>query len=368
MKQFLYVVLIVIFFVSCKGKEGYVIEGKITGLQSSSLYFVTQNPDGNRIRIDTIQARPGGEFRYKGNSQRLIPVILYLEDGNVWTTVWVQDRDKLSLSGDVHFPEMIIAKGGEVNDLLTKFKIENKSLLQERRNLMDHHHSDVEMNDSLGTNVNYPEYESKLLNVDHQLKEKAEKFINNYLSSIASLVLIQDYLMDGNDPELVQTYLSKMDGNVIRDTLYKKLVRVNDKFRQTLPGSKAPDFTVLDTNNDTIRLSSYRGKYFLLTFAASWCETCDKDNEELASLHKESDRKQLEMLTISLDEDSTAWSNVVKEKKLVWNQVVDTDGWGSDMVSLYNITEIPSSVLINKESIIVGRNLPTDSIKKIMKL
>jgi peroxiredoxin len=172
--------------------------------------------------------------------------------------------------------------------------------------------------------------------------------------------------MDGNDPELVQTYLSKMEDKAIQDTLYRKLVRVNDKFRQTLPGAKAPDFTVLDANNDTIRLSSYRGKYFLLTFAASWCETCDKDNEELASLHKESDRKQLEILTISLDEDSTAWSRVVKEKKLVWSQVVDTDGWGSDMISLYNITEIPSNVLINKESMIVGRNLSTDSIKKVI--
>ncbi|MDR3061393.1 MAG: AhpC/TSA family protein [Dysgonamonadaceae bacterium] len=367
MRQFLRIVLIVMILASCKGREGYVIEGKITGLQNPSLYFVIPDTNSQGVRVDTVLVKPGGRFRYEGNSQQLTPVILYMEDGNVWTTVWARDKDQLSVSGHVNFPEMIIAKGGEVNDLLAGFKTENKSLLQERRNLMDHHHSDVEMNDSLGTKMNYPEYESKLLNVDHQLKEKAEKFINNHFSSIASLVLIQDYLMDGSDPELVRTYLSKMEGDVIRDTLYRKLVRVNDKYCRTLPGSKAPDFTVLDINNDTIRLNSYRGKYFLLTFAASWCETCDKDNEDLVLLYKDSDRKQLEVLTISLDGDSTAWSHVIKEKKMVWHQVIDTDGWGSDIVSLYNITEIPSNVLINKESIIVGRNLPTDSIKKVIR-
>jgi peroxiredoxin len=123
---------------------------------------------------------------------------------------------------------------------------------------------------------------------------------------------------------------------------------------------------VLDINNDTVRLDSYRNKYFLLTFAASWCEPCDKDSEDLALLYKQSDRKRFEILTVSLDQDTSAWKKVVKEKKLAWSQVVDPGGWNSDIVSLYNITEIPSSILIDKESIIVGKNLPTDSIKNLL--
>ena len=366
MKKFLYITAVILFFISCRGKESFVIEGKITGLQNTSMYFAVPDLEGG-MKVDTVKADDNGNFKYSGSSDLQTPVVLYLEDGNVWTTVWIQNKDKLSVSGDVNYPELIIARGNSTNDLLADFREENKSLLKEKRNLMDKNSSDVEENDSLDTKNNHSDYESKILNIDHQLRAKAEKFIDANLSSIASVVLIQDYLIEGNNPKQTRNYLSKITGEVVQNELYQKLVRVNDKLLLTEPGETAPNFMVLDTNGDSIRLESYHGKYFLLTFAASWCETCEKENEELALLHKELKRDQLEMLTISLDEDSAAWRNIVKDKKLVWNQVVDTDGWSSNMVSLYNITEIPSNILINKESIIVGRNLPTDSIKKVVK-
>ena len=365
MKKFLYITAVILFFISCRGKESFVIEGKITGLQNTSMYFAVPGLEG--MEVDTVKADDNGNFKYSASSDLQIPVVLYLEDGNVWTTVWVQNNDKLSVSGDVNYPELIVARGNSVSDLLADFKEENKSLLKERRDLMDKNSSDVEENDSLDTKNNRSDYESKILNIDQQLKAKAGKFVDANPSSIASVVLIQDYLMDENNPKQTQNYLLKITDELVQNELYQKLVRVNDRFLLTEPGEKAPDFLVLDTDGDSIRLESYTGKYFLLTFAASWCETCEKDNDELALLHKEVKRDQLEMLTISLDEDSAAWRNVVKDKKLVWNQVVDTDGWSSDMVSLYNITEIPSNILIDKESIIVGRNLPTDSIKKVVK-
>ncbi len=367
MKQILYIALIIMFFVSCKGKGGYVIEGKITGLQSMSIYFAVPDSEKGGMKVDTIQVQADGKFVYSGNSESQVPVVLYMEDGNVWTTVWAQNKDKISITGDIHYPELIIARGNEINNLLADFKTENKSLLKEKRKLTDQYSSDIEKGDSLDTELNYSDYESKILNVDHQLKSNAEKFISDHPISIASVVLIQDFLMDGNNPKEVRNYLSKITGEVTENGLYKKLVKVNNRLLLTEVGEKAPDFMVMDIDGDSILLSSYNGKYFLLTFAASWCETCDKDNEDLALLHKEISRDKLEMLTISLDEDSIAWRNIVKNEKLVWNHVVDTDGWGSDMVSLYNITEIPSNILIDKESTIVGRNLSTDSIKKIVR-
>ncbi len=365
MKHILYIISIILFFVSCKGKENYVIEGKITGLQNMALYFVVPNPEGG-VKVDTVQVAPDGKFEYSGVAGQEASVVLYMEGGNVWTTVWTQDEAKISISGDIRYPELIIARGGKVNDLLASFKTENKSLLKERRNLTDQFSTDIEKSDSLDAGLNHSDYESKILNLDHQLRDKAEKFVNDHPSSIASLVLIQDFLMNENDPKQTQDYLSKITGEVIKSELYKKLVGMNDKLLLTEPGAKAPDFNVLSLTGQTVGLSSYAGKYFLLTFAASWCETCEKENEDLVMLHKEISPDKLEILTISLDADTTVWKNVVREKKLAWKQVVDTNGWGSDMVSRYNITEIPTNILIDKQSVIVGRNLSTDSIKKVI--
>lgn len=366
MKQFAHIVLIILLFVSCKGKEGYLIEGKITSLDSLSICFVVPNLDGVGVKMDTVPVGTDGKFSYEGFSQDLSPVVLYMEGGNVWTTVWTQNKDVISISGDIHYPELIVAKGGDINDLLADFRVKNKTLLMEKRKLMDQYSSDIANIDSLETN-GYTDYESKILNIDLQLKNMVEKFIEENPSSIASLVLVQDYLMDVKSQELFQTCLAKISGVATQNPLYEKLMKVSKKLDLTALGAKAPDFMLHDIKNDTIRLNSFKGKYFLLTFAASWCEPCNKNNEDLVSLYKDLNQKQFTMLTVSLDEDSAAWKNVVKDKKMLWYQVIDTNGWGSNMVSKYNVTEIPSNLLIDKESIIVGKNLPADSIKKIIK-
>ncbi len=362
MKQLVYVVLILLFLSSCKEKEGYVIEGKMTGLEDPALFFVTTLPENQGIKVDTILCKKNGNFSFKGTSESPEPVTIYMEDGKIWFTVWVENKEKIVISGDVQYPELIMAKGGRINNLLAEFKSKNKALLKEKRDLSDNQSSNMEISDSVAVSGNQSVYKSKISNIDHQLREKAEEFIVDHPTSIASLVLIQDYLMDVAHPELIQKYLSKITGEATQNPLYQKLVQVNKQIQQTVVGAKAPDFSVLDIHNDTIRLSSYKGSYFLLTFSASWCEMCDKDNEELSDLRKKINKEKLGMLTISLDEDSAAWTNIVKEKQLPWNQVVDTHGWGSEMVALYNITEIPTNLLVDKEGVIVGRHLSTDSI------
>jgi len=42
-------------------------------------------------------------------------------------------------------------------------------------------------------------------------------------------------------------------------------------------GQQAPDFLIKTINNDTLRLSSLRGKVIMLQFTASWCGVCRKE-------------------------------------------------------------------------------------------
>ncbi len=366
MKQFVYIILIILFFFSCKRQDGYVIEGRISGLSSPLLYFVREGQPGE-LNVDTIQAGKDGRFSYSFAARSGSSVKVYMENGGVWATVWLGDKDKINIGGDAKYPEMIVAKGGEVNDLLSEFRLQNKSLLTEKRDLTDLHSSYIHQKDSINSSTRQLEFESKISNVDHQLRKKVEEFISENPSSIASLVLFQDYLLDMSNPDVIKENLQKLSGEALRNPMYDRLVEINQRLSQTLPGGVSPDFKVLDIDGDTIKLSSYKGKYFVLNFAASWCEMCEQENLELVGLYKDTDRQKLEILTISLDGDSAAWMDVVKSQKLNWRQVVDTHGWSSEMVKLYNVTEIPFNILIDKESIIVGRNLSADSIRTIIR-
>ncbi|MDR1720683.1 MAG: redoxin domain-containing protein [Dysgonamonadaceae bacterium] len=361
MKYVIYITLCVSFLFGCKKDERYVIKGTLIGLQSPTLYFVSPSPTDEVIRIDTIQSE-NGKFLFKGSALGLVPVTIYMENGNVWTTLWAQNKDTILVSGDANYPELIASDGNQTNNFLTDFRTKHADLLKERRDLIDKQTSPIAQTDSLDPVLSPSEYKEKLAEIDRQLQEFAEEAILQNPSSIASLVLLQDYLMDTADPQLIQEYLSKMTDEVAQSPLFQKLAEANAQILKTIPGAPAPDFVLLDAQNDTVNLDVFKGSYFLLTFSASWCGLVDKDNDDLINLRKKIKTDDLKILTIALDSDRTAWTKIVEDKKLNWSHVVDTTGWDADIISLYNITEVPSNVLIDKESIIVGRNLPSDSI------
>jgi peroxiredoxin len=71
-----------------------------------------------------------------------------------------------------------------------------------------------------------------------------------------------------------------------------------------IPGRvMAPDFTLLDTNGKTHRLSDYRGRPVIINFWATWCPPC---REELPSMNRAwhmIEQEGIAMLAINMGED-----------------------------------------------------------------
>ncbi len=359
MKYFIYIIIL-LFIVSCKEKNQFLIEGNIKNLNADTLYVTTHQAFSNHLQTDTIYSQKG-KFSYQGQADSLSAVIIYMKQGTVWTTVWAKDKDKITLTGDVRYPELILARGGEVNDLLTSFKEQNKDLLKESRELADQK-QEINQIDSLGVRINNIQLESKLSNLNHQLKENAEDFIKEHPTSLASLVLLEDYVIDYDDPDGLEQYLSLLHGNAVHFPLYHELNELSNKLKQTKIGVTAPDFQLKDINQNTVKLNDFKGKYLLLNFTASWCKACEENNNELPAIRKKYKDDKLEMLTISLDSSTNDWKKVVVEKGYSWRQVVDTLIWDSQIASLYNITAIPFNLLLDENNVIIAKDLSPDSL------
>jgi peroxiredoxin len=342
-----YMLLFVFIFTNCKDKNSFVIEGDILNLTRNKLYLVTTS---DKINIDTIYAKEG-KFKYETSSDSIVPVLIYMEEKSVWITVWVKNEDKIKIEGDVNYPELIEAEGNEVNNLLTEFKTQNKTIIKERRNLIDE---------------KKPVNASRIEELEQSLKEEVKQFIQVHPSSIASLVLIQDYLLDNENQEKIEPYLSMLEKEVQNDQLYKKLNAIVERYRRTAIDSPAPDFSLISDKNDTLSLATFKDKYLLLTFEASWCTICEKDYTTLTDIRKKFPKDKLEILTIALDENKSDWEKIAKKRKFTWYQVTDTYGLASEMVSLYNINTIPHNFLIDEKGIIFAKNISTDSIKSIL--
>jgi glutathione peroxidase-family protein len=114
------------------------------------------------------------------------------------------------------------------------------------------------------------------------------------------------------------------------------------------------DFSLPSLKGDSIRLSSMKGKVFLLDFWASWCVPCRYSNKQLVKLYSKYKDKGFEILGVSLDDNRNEWKRAVNKDKITWLQINDNGGWNAISAAKWNINAIPASFLIDKDGNVVA--------------
>ena len=357
----IYLLLLPLIIFSCEDKNTYILKGNIKGIQSPEIYIIS----GSDLHVDTIKSK-SGKFTYRGKSQTVEPLVIYFENGNAWITLWVENGEKYSLTGEANYPELIMVKGGEINRLMTEFKNDNYSLIKEKCDLRDKLLARTEL--STGSNSNNDTQISfQMRNIEQILKTKAQDFVFANPSSITALIMIQDYILDIECAADIQPFLNNVTEEVKTNPLFNKLQRLSFKDLYTKAGQPALNFSITDTKNDTISLETFKDKYLILTFANSLCEFCKPEYAELITIQDTYSAKELAILTISLDENKEDWKKLATENSINWIQAIDSTGWASEIASQYNVLSLPCNYLIDKKGIIAGSKISVDSIISILK-
>ena len=131
--------------------------------------------------------------------------------------------------------------------------------------------------------------------------------------------------------------------------------------KKSLPGQPAPDFSKVDKEGNTIRLSDLKGKYVLIDFWGTWCIPCRRSHPHLVELHEKYAPKGVYFINVAQENDMKFrdnWLKVIEEDKMTWTQILNNEGQERcDVVRLFSVTTFPTKVLIDQEGRIVGRYL-----------
>ncbi|RYD92633.1 MAG: TlpA family protein disulfide reductase, partial [Sphingobacteriales bacterium] len=138
-------------------------------------------------------------------------------------------------------------------------------------------------------------------------------------------------------------------------------------------GVMAANFKLNTSAGKKVKLASFKGKYVLVDFWASWCSPCRAENPNVVAAYEKYRSKNFSVISISIDgrEDRKTWLAAIKKDKLPWVQAVDNYGPVQKVKDLYGVTTIPANVLIDPTGKIVAKNIRGqelhDTLEKMLK-
>lgn len=116
-------------------------------------------------------------------------------------------------------------------------------------------------------------------------------------------------------------------------------------------GFLAPDFELVDTGGNLVRLSDFRGSPVLLNFWASWCPPCRAEMPAMQRVHEAYADKSYVILAVNTayQDRETDALQFARQFDLTFPILFDRTGETS---RLYEIRSMPTSFFIDSQGII----------------
>jgi peroxiredoxin len=209
--------------------------------------------------------------------------------------------------------------------------------------------------------------QQEFMGIQQQAEQFAVRFSIKNKNSVIAPFLGMMYLADDGKQEQLKNLYDTLTVAVKASFFGKRMGQIVKATEGNGVGAKAAEFTLPDVNGKPVSLSSYKGKYLLIDFWASWCGPCRRENPNVVKAYNNYKDKGFEILGVSLDRSKESWIEAIKKDNLTWTQVSDLKYWESEPAKLYGVEAIPSNFLLDKEGNIIGKNLRGEELDAKLK-
>ncbi len=361
------VLLTAAVLLSCQSEKTFEVKGELSAAGDQTLYLEHRSLGGVEL-LDSVKLKENGKFAFKEKAP-VNPEFYQLRVGSQVAVFAIDSIETLQVRGDA-------------KDLASTLSIENSPVNEQIRQI-----------DSQTRQVNIRISEAEKKHTANAIDDVAylaelDSVLTAYKAEITKLIL-------GNPSGAAAYYavFQKVDGYLIFDPYNKQdyamfgaVATSWDRYYPGTPRSKhlydftmnalktrkqqeqqaallenvpvvsglsLPDIVLTEVNGEKITLSSQKGKVVVLDFTVYKSDFSPAHNMELNKIYSQHKAKGLEIYQISFDSDEHFWKNAASN--LPWITVRDPQNVYSRLLSTYNVRDIPTAFVINRDGDVVAR-------------